>query len=82
MNKSHGENTERPPLNDVLTKHLNGCPICQDNLSRKPIPNMGGSRLVCSERLRLIQEWADAEGRANNIVAHDEYGNQAPTRGR
>lgn len=82
MSESHGENMERPPLSDVLAKHLAGCRQCQDNLQAKPIPNMGGSPIVCSERLRLIQQWADTEGKLNNIVARDEYGNQAPTTNR
>ncbi len=82
MSESNGEKTERPLLNDVLEKHLNGCPICLDNLGRKPVPNMGGSQTVCSERLSIIQQWADTEGRVNNIVARDEYGNEAPTTNR
>jgi hypothetical protein len=77
MNSYSGENVERLPLSDVLANHLNGCGLCQENLTRKPIANLGGSKTVCSERLTIIAEWAATEGRINNIVARDEYGNEA-----
>jgi hypothetical protein len=32
---------------------------------------------LCSDYRAIIQEWADREGEVNNIVDHDEYGNQA-----
>lgn len=68
---------EYPPLNDAVKTHLDGCLICQVNLRRKPVPNVGGNKNVCSDLLAIYQAYADYEGEVNNIVAHDEYGNHA-----
>jgi hypothetical protein len=27
----------------------------------------------------MVQDWAQNEGHLNNVVAHDEFGNDAPT---
>jgi hypothetical protein len=71
-----------PPLGDVLADHLTGCEKCQVLMEGPPFPNLMTKTStiiydVCSERMRLIREWAVNEGRVNNIVAHDEYGNKA-----
>lgn len=81
MNSSNGETPERPPLNVAITAHLNGCGVCQANLKRKPVPNLGGSPTLCSELLDIHRIYAEWEGEVNNIVARDEYGNSAPRSG-
>lgn len=69
--------TEFPPLNDVVQAHLKGCAMCERNSKAKPIPNLGGSKLLCSELLNIYQEYAEYEGKVNNVVARDEFGNEA-----
>lgn len=78
MNASNGTNPANQLLSVSLEEHQIGCQLCQANLGRKPIPNLGGGPTVCSERIRIIAEWADKEGRVNNIVARTEYGHEAP----
>jgi len=34
---------------------------------------------LCSEYQEILAQWAENEGRINNIVAHDEYGTPAST---
>jgi hypothetical protein len=81
MNQSNFTSKEYPPLNDVLLMHLNGCEKCQESLKDKPVPNvrlmgMRPSKL-CSEWYEIIEDYAQYEGQVNNIVSHDEYGNEA-----
>lgn len=71
---------ERRPLHDVLNEHINGCLNCQE-ISQKPPNGLGQSSRHCFEYQDLIQDWASLEGEVNNIVAHDEYGNEAPRSG-
>lgn len=47
-------------------------------MDRKP-KGLGQTSQLCFEYQDIIQDWSDLEGQLNNIVAHDEYGNQAPT---
>jgi hypothetical protein len=76
MSLFDGTTPEYPPLNDVLQAHLKQCARCSESLKRKPV-GLGSKPALCSEWFRIIDEWADQEGKANNIVAHDEYGNEA-----
>lgn len=71
--------SEYPPLSDVLHDHLTGCEQCQNSLKGKPVPNLNptGSVTVCSEWFQILRDYAEREGRVNNIVRHDEYGNYA-----
>lgn len=79
MRESDGTNTERLPLSDVLASHLTGCEQCQGTLKRKPVANLAGAGVDqhCEVYWTLILEHAEWEGRVNNVVAHDEYGNEA-----
>lgn len=69
--------SEYPPLSDVLEKHLTGCQQCQESLSKRPIANLGGGTVLCSEWFAILRDWAQREGEVNNVVAHDEFGNFA-----
>lgn len=81
MSESDSTNTEYPPLSDVVNAHLTGCLVCQDNMKKKPVPNVlppvAQDKITCSSLLAIYKRYADYEGRVNNIVAHDEYGNEA-----
>lgn len=69
---------ERVPLNVVLENHLMNCQRCQEMIPKKP-SGLGQISKFCFEYQDIIQDWAQLESRLNNIVAHDEFGNQAPT---
>lgn len=71
---------ERKPLHDVLNEHINGCQNCQETSQRKP-NGLGQISRLCFKYQDLVQDWAELEGLVNNIVAHDEYGNEAPRNG-
>lgn len=79
MNSSDGIVRAYQPLGDILQEHLTGCAQCQASLSRTPTPNLNptGTTGLCSKWFQIIREWADEEGKVNNVVAEDEYGNQA-----
>lgn len=62
-------------LEALITEHLNNCSKC--NPPFKPI-KLGEKAGFCSDYWDMIAEWSDREGQVNNVVAHDEYGNQAP----
>jgi hypothetical protein len=79
MSESDFTGTEFPSLNDVLQKHLAGCNICQSSLDMKPVPNLGGTPRLCSEWFEIISDYAQYEGEVNNVVARDEFGNEAPS---
>jgi hypothetical protein len=76
-NDSDSTSTENPPLHDRLTDHLANCSECQATIKSKTPLGIGTISKHCSEYQRIISEWAEHEGAVNNIVAHDEYGNQA-----
>lgn len=65
------------PLNVVLQSHISTCGKCQETLEKKP-QGLGQLSRLCFEYQDLIQDWSIIEGELNNIVAHDEYGNEAP----
>lgn len=78
MSYTGGGTWESQLLNDVVREHQNGCKQCRENLKRRPIPNLGGNSNICSDLTEIFQSWADYEGGKNNVVACDEYGNEAP----
>jgi hypothetical protein len=73
--KQSPETTEPPLLADVLSLHLTFCSSCQPD--SRPV-GLGQRSALCGGYWELVQQWADAEGEANNVVARDEYGNDAP----
>jgi hypothetical protein len=64
-----------PTLGELLADHLAHCSSCVPD--QRPV-GLGGESLLCGVYWDLVQEWSDREGNLNNIVAHDEYGNDAP----
>lgn len=79
MSVFDGTTPEYPPLNDVLQSHLVSCGICQSSLEKKPV-GIGGTPNLCSEWFSILEKFAQMEGELNNVVSHDEYGNEANTR--
>jgi hypothetical protein len=75
---SPGIFTDERPLHEQLASHLETCSECQQTLIQRPA-GMGTVTQLCSSYQDIITVWAEKEGRVNNIVAHDEYGNQAST---
>jgi hypothetical protein len=76
MTSSDFMSPEYPQLNDELSEHLDGCETCQAGVKAKPVA-IAAKPQLCSKWFAIIQKWADKEGAINNIVAHDEYGNEA-----
>lgn len=74
--KPSQEITPLPLLADILSLHLTLCSSCQPDA--RPA-GLGQRNALCDGYWELVQRWADHEGEVNNVVAHDEYGNDAPT---
>ena len=66
---------DTPSLHERVSKHLQTCSVCQANLQSKP-KGLGQTSQLCSDYLAILAEWSDNEGKINNIVNHDEYGNE------
>jgi hypothetical protein len=80
MNDSDSTSTENLPLHEQVQNHLQTCSKCQSVLeARKRVQGLGQRIRLCSEYIAILQNYANNEGRVNNIVDHDEYGNQAST---
>lgn len=77
MSDSPSMNSEWPPLNDAVRAHLEECSKCQEALQTKPV-GLGQQTMFCSDYWRIFALYAEREGQINNIVGHDEFGNQAP----
>lgn len=71
--------SENASLHDVLTAHVKLCSQCKEVARRDRPRGLGMVSNFCSDYQELIKAWAMTEGKVNNIVAHDEFGNQAPT---
>lgn len=67
--------TTSPLLVDLISDHLDNCSDCHPPF--KPVA-LGQRSGFCAAYWQMVQAWADDEGAANNIVAHDEFGNRAP----
>jgi hypothetical protein len=81
MNDANSTSGVSHSLNDAVQEHVNSCSQCSKLIkSLRPI-GLGATSPLCSEYWRIIREWSDTEGYVNNIVAHDEYGNEAPRAG-
>jgi hypothetical protein len=79
VSDSHSTSEEFPPLGELLRKHLEKCSVCQSRIQTTP-NGLGMVSRLCFEYQDIIADWADREGQANNIVNHDEYGNEgSPT---
>lgn len=69
--------SDKRSLHEQLSDHLQNCSRCQSEIQgHKPL-GMGQRTALCSEYQDIIAVWAEKEGRVNNIVAHDEFGNAA-----
>jgi len=61
-----------------LARHLETCSECIETFLHHPT-GFGSVTQLCSEYQSIIAEWANREGEINNVVDHDEFGNQAST---
>jgi len=81
-NDTTSTSMENQPLHERLTAHLQDCLECQTIVQQnktQPI-GLGMTSKLCSAYQDIILKWAENEGKVNNIVDHDEYGNQASTK--
>lgn len=77
-NDSLSTSSDNVPLHESIMAHLQTCSQCRK--TSRALPNgLGMKSQFCSEYLDIFRQWAKEEGEVNNIVAHDEYGNQAST---
>ena len=68
-------------IDDVIAKHLIECNQCADSARKGPV-KLGEKSRHCDDYWHLQWLRATYEGQVNNIVAHTEYGDEAPVRGR
>lgn len=76
MSDTNSMSQDSPSLHEMLSEHLQTCKDCQAQIEQKP-KGLGQASQFCFKYLAIIARWADNEGEVNNIVAHDEYGNEA-----
>src|ERR1700744_3927798 len=69
------ETTNTLDIAQMVTDHLASCSDCHPPF--KPV-GLGMKAGFCAAYWDMVRSWADQEGRLNNVVAHDEYGNDAP----
>ena len=69
--------SDERPLHERLREHLETCSECE-TVTQRPT-GFGQASRLCSEYQDIIAVWSEQEGRANNIVDHDEFGNKAST---
>lgn len=69
------QETTGPLLVDLIAEHFSSCHVCTP--SERPV-SMGQESGLCDDYWRMVEAWARNEGHLNNVVAQDEYGNQAP----
>lgn len=68
--------SDERPLGERLSEHLLNCSLCPQTKEGETRPTGFGMKTpFCSEYQDIIAVWAEQEGRANNIVDHDEFGN-------
>jgi hypothetical protein len=72
--KPDQETTELLDIAQMVTAHLESCSDCHPPF--KPVA-MGQEAGFCAAYWEMVKSWADQEGRLNNVVSHDEYGNEA-----
>jgi hypothetical protein len=68
-------------IDDAIQMHLVDCDQCRSAAERNRPVGLGGKSRQCSEYWHLQMLRADYEGSVNNIVAHTEFGDEAPIRG-
>lgn len=73
-------------IDDMITLHLLNCDQCREAASkdlrkRGHPPRLGEKSGHCDTYWQLQLDRANYEGKINNIVAHTEYGDEAPIMG-
>lgn len=75
-NAKLSQETTGPLLTDLIRDHFSSCKECNPN--SRPV-SLGQESGLCADYWTMVQDWAQNEGHLNNVVAHDEFGNDAPT---
>lgn len=69
-------------LDEAIQMHLIDCDQCRRvSITAKPVA-IGQKSGHCDTYWAMMLLRAEFEGKVNNIVAHNEYGDEAPKRGR
>lgn len=68
-------------IDDLIAIHLIDCDTCRAATEKGKPTGLGQKTALCTEYLHLQLMRANYEGKANNIVAHTELGDEAPIRG-
>jgi hypothetical protein len=68
-------------IDDAIQMHLVDCDQCREMTERSGPVKMGERSGHCAEYWHLQILRANYEGQVNNIVAHTEYGDEAPKLG-
>jgi hypothetical protein len=90
---SDGQNTETinlsvplkvgsSDIDEVIRQHLIDCDQCRETTENSRPVKLGQWSGHCGTYWQLQLDRADYEGKVNNIVAHTELGDEAPTQGR
>lgn len=66
------------PIEDQIIAHLESCSQCRRAIATDRPRAIGQKSGHCETYWHLQLQHANAEGVANNIVAHTEYGDEAP----
>jgi hypothetical protein len=70
------------PVDELIAEHLSECVQCREATERSKPRGLGQHSGHCGTYWQLQLSRAQYEGKINNVVAHTEYGDEAPTRGR
>jgi hypothetical protein len=62
-------------IDDMIAMHLLQCDQCRKAIEGRPV-GLGQKSGMCDDYWQLQTIRADVEGKANNIVAHTEYGDE------
>jgi hypothetical protein len=68
-------------IDDLIAMHLTDCDTCRAATEKGRPKRLGNKTALCTEYLHLQLLRAQYEGKANNIVAHTELGDEAPKMG-
>lgn len=68
-------------VDDAIAMHLVDCDQCRFAYERQSPRQLGQKTGLCDEYLHLQVMRANFEGKINNVVAHTEYGDEAPVMG-
>ena len=68
-------------IDEVIEHHVVNCDQCRAAATRGKPAKLGQHSMHCGQYWHLQLQRANYEGRANNVVAHTELGDEAKTMG-